>query len=182
MPSLTPADYFAAALDLLGEGGADALTLATLCERVGVTKGSFYHHFESMPAFHERVLAYWATDVLGAAVAQALAVADARARLAVLRRMGVASAHEAEVAIRAWGTWYEPAAEAHRRVEEGRRAVLATTFAELGIDARRGALLARVGTALMVGVQHQGGRVDRAALDEVLTEYQRWIEASIPTP
>lgn len=180
MRTLTPTDYYDAALELLAEGGAEQLTLAALCERVGVTKGSFYHHFASMPAFHERALDYWAGDLLHQAVAEAGAVADARERLAVLRRMGVASFHEAEVAIRAWGTWYEPAATAYRRLEHGRRAALVVTFLELGIDEPQAARLARIGTALMIGVQHQDARVDRVALDDVFAEYQRWIEASIP--
>ena len=180
MRTLTPTDYFDAALDLLGESGAESLTLAALCERVGVTKGSFYHHFESMPSFHERVLAYFANDGLDAAVRQAMAVTDARQRLAVLRHLGVAAAHETEVAVRAWATWYEPAAHAHRRIEQRRRSVLVTTFLELGISPSQATLLAHIGTALMMGMQSDGSRVDRAALDEVLTEYQRWIEASIP--
>ena len=180
MRTLTPTDYFDAALDLLGENGAEALTLAALCDRVGVTKGSFYHHFDSMPAFHERVLAHFATDALDAAVQHAMAVTNPRQRLAVLRHLGVASAHETEVAVRAWATWYEPAAQAHRRIEQRRRGVLVTTFLELGIAAPQAGVLARIGTALMMGMQSDGSRVDRAALDEVLTEYQRWIEASIP--
>lgn len=180
MRTLTPTDWFDAALSLLAEGGAEQLTLAALCDRVGATKGSFYHHFENLPAFHEQALAYLSDDLLARAVAEAGAVIDPRERLGVLRRMGVESPHEAEVALRAWGTWYEPAAAAHRRLEEGRRAALVATFSELGIPAARSSLLARIGTALMMGVQHQDAVVDRAALDEVFAEYQRWIEASIP--
>jgi AcrR family transcriptional regulator len=180
MRTLTPVDWFDAALGLLAEGGAEQLTLAALCERVGATKGSFYHHFENLPAFHERALAYWSNDLLERAVATANAEPDPRRRLGVLRRIGVSSHHEAEIAIRAWGTWYAPAAAAHRRLEEGRRAALVATFAELGIDAPQAARLARIGTALMMGLQHQDDPVDRAVLDDVFAEYQRWIEASIP--
>ena len=37
-------DYFEAGLDLLAEGGVQAQTIANLCERLAITKGSFYHH------------------------------------------------------------------------------------------------------------------------------------------
>ena len=180
MPAMTPADYYAAALELLGERGAEALTVAAVCERVGVTKGSFYHHFDSMAALHDGLLAYWEARQVGPAVDTALAVASARERLVVLRRMAVTAAHETEVAIRAWATWYEPAAETHGRVDDGRRRVLVRTFRELGIDEAHAVTLARVGTTLMAGVQSDVGKVDRSVMDEVLTEYQRWIEASIP--
>ncbi len=180
MQTLTKVDWYDAALALLADGGAEQLTLASLCERVGATKGSFYHHFENLPAFHHATLDYWSTDLLARSVARATAVTDPRARLAELRRIGVASLHEAEIAVRAWGTWYEPAASAYRRLEEGRRAALVATFGELGIPAAQATRLARIGTALMIGLQLQDAKVDRATLDDVFAEYQRWIEASIP--
>jgi AcrR family transcriptional regulator len=179
MAGLSPADFFAAALELVGERGAEGLTLATLCERVGVTKGSFYHHFDSMASLHEGMLAHWEAAQIGQARG-ALAATEPRARLAVLRGLAVAAQHETEVAVRAWATWYEPAAEAYRRVQDGRQRTLVHTFRQLGIDEAHAATLARVGRALMAGVQSEVGNVDRTVMDEVLTEYQRWIEASAP--
>ncbi len=175
----TVRDWYGAGLELLAEKGAEALSLAALCERVGVTKGSFYHHFDTMAAFHEGMLDHWAggpTD--GPSID--LGGLDAHARLSLLRQMAVESAHETEVAVRAWASWYELAARALRRVERRRHRVLATNFEQLGLDEAHAATLARVGVYLMAGVQSDIDKVDRALLDEVLTEYQRWIEASLP--
>jgi hypothetical protein len=96
--------------------------------------------------------------------------------------MGVGMPHEAELAIRAWGASFAPAAAAQRMLDEGRRAVLVGTFRELGIDEHRAVLLARIGTAIVAGVQDLERPVDRDGLDDVLAEYQRWIEAAVPTP
>ncbi len=49
-----------AALELIGERGVGGLTAAALAERVGLTAGALYRHFESLEA------------ILGAAVARAL--------------------------------------------------------------------------------------------------------------
>jgi AcrR family transcriptional regulator len=170
--------YFAAGLDLLGERGPEALTLAAVCGRVGTTKGSFYHHFASLDSWYRAMLDHWASWQTAEPVITPDAL-DARARLTWLRQMAVFANHETEVAIRAWASWYEPAALAHRRVERHRRELLTRTFVELGIDRARAATLARVGTTLMAGVQSDVDKVDRSVLDEVLSEYQRWIEASL---
>ena len=177
MARVTRDDYFAAALAILGEHGPDGLSLAALCERVGVTKGSFYHHFGSMAALHEAMLDAWVAAV-GAAGHDV--PADASGRLTALRQLAVTANHETEVAIRAWAAWYEPAADAVRRVRHQRRDLLTGTFVELGIDEAHAVTLARVGTTLMAGVQSDIDKIDRALLDEVLSEYQHWIEASLP--
>src|SRR5579884_2605293 len=51
--------YLECALDVLAESGADGLTIAELCGRLGVTKGSFYHHFAGMGEFVTALLAFW---------------------------------------------------------------------------------------------------------------------------
>lgn len=179
MPRLTREQYFDAALAILGEHGPEALSLSVLCERVGVTKGSFYHHFHSMAALHRGMLDHWVDRIRHTPLD--LGPPDAR-RLTTLRQLAVEANHETEVAIRAWAAWYEPAAEAVRWVLHERRALLAATFQELGIEEAHAVTLARVGTTLMTGVQSDIDKIDRALLDEVLSEYQRWIEASIPAP
>ena len=56
--SLGKADYFDAGFELLASGGVGAVTIAALCYRLGVTKGSFYHHFSSQTAFQNELLAF----------------------------------------------------------------------------------------------------------------------------
>ena len=59
---LSRSAYFDVALELLAEGGHDGLTIAALCARLGVTKGSFYHHFRDLCAFTDALLAYWEAE------------------------------------------------------------------------------------------------------------------------
>src|SRR6478735_12204944 len=125
MPRTTRQQYFDAALAILGEQGPEALSLSVLCERVGVTKGSFYHHFPSMAALHEGMLAHWLAAFADSTMDEL--PGDAHGRLSALRELAVAANHETEVAIRAWAAWYEPAADAVRRVQYGRQTLLATT-------------------------------------------------------
>ena len=44
-------DWITAGLELLGEEGIGGVKIQKLCERLGVTKGSFYWHFTDLDAF-----------------------------------------------------------------------------------------------------------------------------------
>ena len=57
MERLSVEDYYREAFDVLGESGSEGLTISALCERLQVTKGSFYHHFGSMPGLRRRAAA-----------------------------------------------------------------------------------------------------------------------------
>ena len=140
--TLTRDDYLAAGLDLLADGGEAAVTIAALCGRLGVTKGSFYHHFAGVEVFHEALLGFW-EDGTARAIETARAVTDSRKRLAVLKELAVAAHHEAEGAIRAWGRSYEPAAAVVRRVDAAREANLVESF-RAGREVRYRALGSRL--------------------------------------
>ena len=43
--------YFETGLDVLSDLGYGGLKLAEVCNRLGVTSGSFYHYFSSWPAY-----------------------------------------------------------------------------------------------------------------------------------
>lgn len=57
--SLSAGDWIAAAMDALVEGGVAAVAVEPLAARLGATKGSFYHHFESRDALISAALEEW---------------------------------------------------------------------------------------------------------------------------
>ena len=56
---ITKKSWLKEGLDVLANLGAEKLTIDTLCIQLGVTKGSFYHHFKNRQNFIESLLAYW---------------------------------------------------------------------------------------------------------------------------
>jgi AcrR family transcriptional regulator len=48
---LSVTDWITAGLQLLGEDGIGGVKIQKLCDRLGVTKGSFYWHFTDLDAF-----------------------------------------------------------------------------------------------------------------------------------
>jgi AcrR family transcriptional regulator len=58
MRQLTSHDFFVAADGVLAEHGHAGVTSVSLCARLGVTRGSFYHHFKNLDEFKSGYLAY----------------------------------------------------------------------------------------------------------------------------
>jgi AcrR family transcriptional regulator len=169
-------DYYRAALELLADGGVDGLTLANLCERLGVTTGSFYAHFGGIREFHTGFLEQWADGRVYALKEQVDATTEPLDRIDLLRRIAVALNHEAESAIRGWARTNPLVAEYQRLVDAAREAVLLQAFVDIGIDKKEARVLARIGLTILVGTQQIEEKVDRKRLDALLSEYQRWLE------
>ncbi len=53
------ADWLAKGLTLLAASGPEALTIDQLCRHLGVTKGSFYHHFSGREDYLHALIRYW---------------------------------------------------------------------------------------------------------------------------
>ena len=56
---LSADDWIQAGFAILAEGGPNALRLDRLCERLGVTKGSFYWHFADLPTYRAALIEAW---------------------------------------------------------------------------------------------------------------------------
>ena len=176
----TREDYFRAAFELLAEGGKPALTTTSVCDRLGVTTGSLYHHFQSGPGFYAAFIEHWENDVSPALRQRADNVADPRERLEVLMRIARDGNHDSEKAIRAWSMADRTVAAAQRRVDEARHAHLTRALADAGIEPDRAATLSRIGFAILIGRQQLETPVDRAKLTAALTEYAHWVNSMLP--
>ncbi len=113
-PRLSADDWIAGGLLLLAEEGLAGIKIDVLAGRLGVTKGSFYWHFESLPAFLEAMVEYYCArrDAEVDAFPTA-APADPSARLMYLmERISDPATWNLERAIRAWA-YSNPRLQAH---------------------------------------------------------------------
>jgi len=168
-------DYCRVALDLLAEGGVDALTITNLCGRLGVTTGSFYAHFAGIADFHQALLRRWEDGRISDLEQELASVTHPLARIELLKRLALSLDHEAESAIRAWARTNPVAADFQRRVDLVRETALVLAFTDAGIEKSEAVILARIGLTILVGTQQIEERVDRTRLAKVLDEYERWV-------
>jgi len=82
--TLTSADWTEAALQLIAQAGPAALTVSALAAQLGVTKGSFYWHFQSREQLLEAALERWEQQATTYPIKALAAVPDPRRRLELI--------------------------------------------------------------------------------------------------
>lgn len=152
-------DWIQAGYALLAEEGIKALKIDRLCERLGVTKGSFYWHFDGMPSYRKALTAAWA-DLRDEARLDFDDMGDLppRARLAAMMSALVSPQHwTLERAMREWARSDPAAADGVR--ESDRRVVAAVrqAFLDYGFDAEEADLRANATFAAGIGFLHLSG-------------------------
>jgi AcrR family transcriptional regulator len=102
MTRLDKTDWLDFALKELAEKGHDALKAQTLAAAMGVTRGSFYWHFEDLEAFKHDLIGHWTDRTTGELVHAVVREGDAQAQLIGLMTRAFRSGVSMERAIRAW--------------------------------------------------------------------------------
>jgi AcrR family transcriptional regulator len=162
--------YLESALDVLAGAGSEGLTISELCARLGVTKGSFYHHFSGMPEFVTALLEFWEDQRSRRLIAESAAVPDPEARFELLSDIAVGLPHEAEAALRAWGRSNTEVRAVVERVDEARERHLAESLVLFGLPPEKAELRARIAVAILVGTQQRENPVDVDRLRAMLED------------
>lgn len=151
---LSAADWEAAALDALADGGLAGVAIEPLARRLGVTKGSFYWHFADRDALLAAALAHWEQSYTERVIETAEGVRDPRDRLARLIGQVLAGGRSDRIHIALATAKHPLVRETLARVTHRRLAYLESCYVELGQprrEAKRSALLAY---ATYVGLVH----------------------------
>ncbi|MBO0678611.1 TetR/AcrR family transcriptional regulator [Mycolicibacterium sp. S2-37] len=102
--SITREAYFDTGLAVLSDQGYGGLKLAEVCQRLGVTTGSFYHYFSNWSAYSRELVAYWHQNRTSRLIDAARVEPDPRRRVEWLIKEALALPHGAEAAIRVWSS------------------------------------------------------------------------------
>jgi AcrR family transcriptional regulator len=149
----TRQDFYDAAFAVLEESGFPALTVSALCERLAVTRGSFYHHFDSFESFVIGLLADWETRYSRELITRAETVTDLVGRLRYHIELAVALPHGAEAALRAWAAVDRNVATAQSRIDQVRYDYLARLLLGHGVDQREAEAFSSLALNALIGFQ-----------------------------
>src|SRR5258705_11650817 len=105
--------YFEAGLDVLSDLGYGGLKLAEVCNRLGVTSGSFYHYFPSWRVYTSELVAHWMHARTIQVVEAGRAEPDPRRRIDTLIQGGLTLPPGAEAAARGGGSVDPPIHPGH---------------------------------------------------------------------
>lgn len=155
-------DWIEAGQAILREKGISAVKLAALTQRLGVSIGSFYHHFANFEAYLGALAEHYSVERVHEELERARAgEADPIARI---RRLGAISSQrgtfDLDLAMRVWATMDPRAERTLRKAEELVLEFLAQSFRDLGFDADQAGLRARIllsaNIATLGGLDEQG--------------------------
>lgn len=122
---LSADDWVTAALEVLVSDGIGAVKILPLAKRLGVTRGSFYWHFENHEALLNRLLEVWEETNSGSIIRAATLEGSIVDRYVALMRCWLGFERfdpRLEVAVRNWGRsnpelWQKLRATDERRVD-----------------------------------------------------------------
>jgi len=143
-------------LAILAESGIRTLTIDSLSARLGLSKGSFYHHFGGMAGYRQALLEYFEErenrDFIERANAAPQPAGEPRLRHMVADVMAAEGGRpDLENAVRSWAS-IDPVARAHLdRIDVARVAFLQEQFEAMGLEPQAAAEFARIAHLMSLG-------------------------------
>jgi len=145
-----------AGLAALAAGGLDALRIETIARSIGLTKGSFYHHFAGREAYVEALLDHWEQQNTRRIIALADLAPSLGAKFDRVNALADAVDHRLEIALRGLALHDARIAAKVGRVDQLRTDYLAALTRDSGADAAQARFLAELGYFSFVGAQQLG--------------------------
>ncbi|MHC4579178.1 MAG: TetR/AcrR family transcriptional regulator [Planctomycetota bacterium] len=162
-------DWLAQALETLRREGVAGVRVERLARSLGVTKGSFYWHFEDRQDLLDRMLDYWAEELTTRVLEEIDRIRGTPEErlLALMKLVTLTERGRYDVAFRAWASIDRRAARTVRQVDERRLDGVRKLFAELGFCGRELEMRTRLFLCYQVGeagLLAREGRAERRAL------------------
>ncbi len=155
MARLSKEDWLEEGFKILREFAQDKLRILYLCQRLKVTRGSFYHHFSSIENYVASLMQRWEKENTRRYIEAANKKGEAQDKMDVLNDLILQQDHAIEAAIRSWG-FYQPLVKEYLdRVDQVRISYLEEIFRGKGYQQKEASIMAELEYALLIGVQHR---------------------------
>lgn len=158
---LSQIDWIQAGFRALTVNGPQAVKAEVIARDLKVSKGSFYWHFENMPAFRDAMLAHWVALATDAVMADVDAQhADPKEQLRVLTKAMTTDISKpyggmlVESAIRDWGRFDSAVSKVVGEVEDTRLKYLAGLFRRAGASATISRRYANIIYSALIGLEY----------------------------
>ncbi|MEJ6392907.1 TetR/AcrR family transcriptional regulator [Gymnodinialimonas sp. 2305UL16-5] len=171
-------DWLDHALAQLAKGGAEALKLAPICASAGVTRGSFYHHFNDHTAFLVAVAERWVSLSTDALIERMPPDLDAAARDALLTEFAMDIDFHAELGIRELARRIPAVTKVVRAADAKRLAFLAQIYADrFKITSDQAMIAAKLEYAAYTGLILIDSEIDKTAQLNMSKTYGEMMQA-----
>lgn len=162
-------EWLDAALHTLSIEGHVGLSAERLARKLGVTRGSFYHHFGNMEEFHDAILARWQlvhTDEVIDKDTDPNPMSELNRLIEHTLNMSMSL----ENGINAWAGANTRVAQFVARVEKRRMERLIALYQAICGDPDKGRRLAKIAYYGLLGAAHAVPRLNQDELRDLLSE------------
>ncbi|MFF0545145.1 TetR/AcrR family transcriptional regulator [Nocardia thailandica] len=174
---VTKEQYFDTALTVVAEFGFRGLNIGMLCRRLGVTSGSFYHHFGSWQGFVDALLDDWENRQMIQLRALDVGTADPEHDVRALSELARALPHGAEAALRAWAANDPTVGATLTRVDDSRRRTLRRVIGGVVRDQTAAGTVTDLGMAVLIGYQQMAAAGTETELRQLLAQFARLLDS-----
>lgn len=173
MATTTKRRWLEEGLTLLAESGAGALTIERLTNRLGVTKGSFYHHFQHFQDYKEHLLSFYEDERTLQVIERAEQHEGPLDRLELIIQGTLHESTQLEVSLRAWALQDQLVQSYQQRIDQRRLGYLAELTFQICHDRQRAHRISQLFYSIFVGSQHLLPPVQGDELEALYREVER---------
>lgn len=179
MERKTQRDWLIAGAKIVAEQGAAALTTELLTTTLGVTKGSFYHHFKHLQDYKENLLAFYEREGTLRIIELAEAETAPAEKLQRVLEATLNNPVPLEAAVRAWALQDATARVYQERIDQQRVDYLRAIYLEMTGDEEWAAALARLIYSVYVGSQQIIPPIEGEALRRLYAELEGVLKIQV---
>lgn len=169
-------DWIAAGVDCLKTLGPPAISAEKLSKFLGVTRGSFYHHFANISEFNKAVLDYWVESSTTSRFQIAKEnSSNPKEELAQLVELSWQGDIDLEIAVRTWAASNEQAQQCIADIDKFRLDYLITLYSAVMKNEEKGKRLAQIAFYGLLGAIHAQPRIAQQELGELVRAIQNML-------
>jgi len=163
MARISKKDWIRRGLEVLSEEGYHAIRIDWLCDRFKITKGSFYHHFDSLEDYERHLLKYWEKETLSGLAKVLEGVESPEGRINRMIQWVFGLSATLELSLRAWALHNEEVKKLLTNMEVKRIGLLVGMYIKIGVPKKEAREMAELGHATWIGIQacHLEGVVNK---------------------
>lgn len=155
MPALNAQDWINTGLQVLNTQGYSEMSIVKLSAKLGVTRGSFYHHFKSFDVYIDELIANWEERIVNQGFDQTLTTpADPQQEFKNLITYVTSLSDKLDLVFRQWAPSNAHVKGHMERLDKKRLSRLEDVFVRLSKDETEGKMLAQISFYAYIGSLH----------------------------
>ena len=174
MARLSKVDWLEEGFKILSEFDQAKLKISYLCERLKVTRGSFYHHFSSIENYITELIKEWEQRNTLDFIKASTQATVPESVMEILSQKVYEADQSLEASIRSWSFYNKLVRQHLTKVDNIRLAFLQGIFEQMGETPERAAKKAKIEYSILIGIQQLEPNINGEEMEELYEVFRNW--------